>query len=141
MSTVTVRTGDQLYVQHIESTGHRWMADEPERLGGADKGPSPYQLLLSSLGACTTITTQMYARRKGWPLESMEVELEHQRVHARDCDECESAEGFIGRIDIKISFVGDLSDEQKGRLFEISGKCPVKRTLLGEILIKPQLAT
>ena len=71
MSTVTVKTGDELYVQHIESRGHQWIADEPEQVGGKDTGPTPYQLLLSALGACTTITTQMYAQRKGWPLESM----------------------------------------------------------------------
>jgi putative redox protein len=83
----------------------------------------------------------MYARRKKWPLESMTVELEHSRVHARDCEACESDEGFVDWIDMSVTLSGELSEEQRTRLFEISGRCPVKRTLQGEVLIQPRLVS
>ena len=83
MAQVVVGWGERPFTQEIEAGGHRWRADEPQKLGGQDQGPNPYQLLLSALGACTCITLQMYAGRKGWPLEKVRVELDHQRLVAR----------------------------------------------------------
>ncbi len=140
MSIVTVRSGSRPYRQSITGGGHSWSADEPRELGGDDTGPTPYHLLLSALGACTTITLQMYASRKGWPLDSVDVVLEHHRVHARDCRDCETKEGHISEIDMELTFRGDLSAQQKDRLLEIAGKCPVKKTLQGEVKIHSRLA-
>ena len=86
------------FVQEVRAGGHVVVADEPEALGGDDLGPSPYQLLLASLGSCTAMTVRMYADRKGWPLQRVKVYLSHDKVHARDCEECESRAGRIDRI-------------------------------------------
>lgn len=140
MSEVVVKSGSQLYVQEIESDGLRWRADEPVEAGGQGSGPSPYGLLLSALGACTSMTLQMYASRKQWPLSGVEVRLAHRRTHAKDCSDCESKEGFIAEIDLTLTVRGDLTGEQRARLLEIAGKCPVKRTLEGEIKIRSKLS-
>ena len=112
------------------------VADEPADAGGEDRGPGPYELLLGALGACTAMTLQMYARKKGWPLERVEVRLRHSRIHAEDCDECETKEGFLDEIQKDITVVGPLSDEQRQRLLEIADKCPVNQTLTHEVRIK-----
>ncbi len=114
----------------LNTDRHALLADEPAGVGDG-LGPDPYELLLSALGACTTMTVQMYARRKGWDLTAVRAELVHERVHASDCEECEEKEGYIERIRVKLAFEGDLDDEQRARLREIAGKCPVRRTLLG----------
>ncbi|MBI1358067.1 MAG: OsmC family peroxiredoxin [Acidobacteria bacterium] len=114
----------------LNTEDHAILADEPEEIGDG-LGPDPYELLLSALGACTTMTVQMYARKKGWDLQSMRAELVHERIHASDCNECEETEGYIERIRVKLAFEGELDDEQRARLKEIAGKCPVRRTLLG----------
>ncbi|MFN2512250.1 MAG: OsmC family protein [Pyrinomonadaceae bacterium] len=104
--------------------------------GGEDAGPDPYTLLLGALGSCISMTTMLYARRKRWPLERVTVRLRQQRIHAKDCEECErTQDGFVHRIERAISFEGDLNDEQRQRLHEISHKCPVHRTLTSEIVI------
>lgn len=140
MSQVRVKSGREFYLQEISSRDHTWPADEPEDRGGTDVGPTPYEMLLGALGACTTITVQMYARRKGWDLKGITVDLEHRRIHAADCADCQSKEGFISRIDTRVSFQGELSQEQKERLFEIAGRCPVKKTLEGEVVIRSELS-
>ena len=122
--------------QEIKAGSHKLYADEPIEAGGSDSGPDPYSLLLASLGACTSMTLQLYARRKGWPLEKVEVRLRNERIHARDCEECASEEGMITRIERYISLTGPLSEEQTARLLEIAQKCPVHRTLTAEISIK-----
>ena len=107
----------------------RWYA------GGDDGGPTPYQLLLAALGACISMTVSLYAKRKGWPLEGVEVLLRHDKIHAADCAECETREGKIDRIVKDVRLDGALDDEQRSRLLEIAGRCPVSRTLASEIRI------
>ena len=121
--------------QKIIGGAHTLIADEPREAGGSDAGPDPYQLLLASLGACTAMTLQIYARRKEWPLEKVEVRLRHSRVHAEDCEICETKRGSVDRIERQISLSGQLSQEQRERLLEIAARCPVHRTLTSEISI------
>jgi len=121
--------------QEISVGAHRLIADEPREAGGSDAGPDPYSLLLASLGACTAMTLQIYARRKEWPLERVEVRLRHSRIHAEDCEVCETRRGSVDRIERQISLSGQLSEEQRGRLLEIAARCPVHRTLTSEISI------
>jgi putative redox protein len=122
--------------QEIRTGRHKIIADEPLEAGGTDEGPGPYELLLGALGACTAMTLQIYARRKQWPLEKVEVSLSHDRIYAQDCAECLTKEGKITRIERYISLTGELSDEQKSRLLEIAQRCPIHRTLTSEISIK-----
>ena len=126
--------------QQINAGKHTLIADEPLEAGGSDAGPDPYSLLLGALGACTAMTLQLYARRKNWPLENVEVRLTHSRIHAEDCAECATKQGNVGRIERRIALSGPLSDEQKTRLLEIAQHCPVHRTLRSEISIKDYLA-
>lgn len=132
---VTVRTGESLYTE-ISANGHTMVADEPVSLGGTDEGPNPYDYLIGALGACTAMTVRMYADRKGWPLESATVHLKHEKIHARDCEECETENGKIDRIGMDIELAGPLEDEQKTKLLEIAEKCPVHRTLDSETVIE-----
>ena len=125
--------------QEIRAGRHLLIADEPLAAGGTDEGPGPYELLLAALGACTSMTLQIYARRKQWPLERVEVSLRHDRVYGQDCEDCVTKEGKITRIERYISLTGELSDEQKGRLLEIAQRCPIHRTLTSEISIKDYL--
>lgn len=132
---VVVRGGREPYRVTVGSDDHVWIADEPESVGGKNAGPDPYELLLSSLGACKAITVRMYADRKGWPLHETRIRLAHSRIHTEDCEECETAEGKVDRIEVDVDVRGPLSDGQREKLLEISGKCPVHRTLDGEIEI------
>lgn len=126
-------------LQKIRARNHVFSSDEPLDKGGSDLGPNPYDLLLASLGSCTSMTLKMYAGRKEWPLEAVRVTLGHGRVHAEDCRNCESKSGMIDVIEKKIELEGDLSDEQRERLLEISARCPVHRTLINEINIRSEL--
>ena len=139
MAGVIVRGGATGLAQEIEAGRHRLTADEPVAAGGTDAGPSPYDLLLAALGACTSMTISMYARRKGWPLEAVTVRLQHARIHAQDCAECETREGMLDRIEREISLVGALDAAQRERLLEIANRCPVHRTLVSEIDIRTRL--
>jgi putative redox protein len=122
--------------QQITAGAHTLIADEPREAGGSDAGPDPYSFLLAALGACTAITLQIYARRKKWPLEKVEVSLRHSRIHAEDCGDCATTQGKIDQIERYISLGGLLSGEQKARLLEIAQRCPVHKTLTSEISIK-----
>jgi uncharacterized OsmC-like protein len=125
--------------QAIDAGAHTFYADEPADVGGDDAGPNPYELLLGALGACTSMTVLMYARRKGWPLEDVEVRLSHRRDYARDCEECADKDTRIDLIERRITLKGDLDESQRLRLLEIAEKCPVHRTLTGEIKVEDTL--
>ncbi len=135
---VVVRTGEGLRTE-MEAGGHTVIADEPEGLGGTDAGPTPYDLLLAALGGCTAMTLRMYADRKGWPLESVTVRISQDRIHAKDCEECETEEGRIDRIGREVELEGALDERQRRRLLEIADMCPVHRTLMGEVLVENSL--
>jgi putative redox protein len=137
--TVTVaESGTGTYSQDIIAGGHRLIADEPRPFGD-DAGPSPYDLLLSALGACTSMTVRMYADKKGLPLEQVRVSLRHSRIHARDCAECETKEGMIDHIDRDIELVGDLDEDQREKLLAIAERCPVHRTLTSAVHVSTSL--
>ena len=128
------------FEQSVVAGKHRYLADEPVSVGGNGSGPSPYEYLLAGLGACTSMTIRLYADLKKIPLERVSVLLKHDKIHAVDCEECETKEGKIDRIDREIRLEGELSAEQRAKLFEIADKCPVHRTLHSEISIKTRAA-
>ena len=134
-------SGEGIYTQMIEANGHRLRADEPEDQGGDDHGPSPYDLLLASLGACTAMTLRMYANQKQWPLDRVTVTLRHAKIHAEDCAACETRSGWLDRIERNIHLDGSLTPEQRQRMMEIADKCPIHRTLHSEVLVVSQLVT
>ena len=125
--------------QEIRAGGHGLTADEPENAGGTDTGPTPYGLLLAALGACTSMTLRLYAARKGWEIGPIAVALRHGKIHAEDCANCETKEGRIDRIERVIGIAGTADPEQHARLLEIADKCPVHRTLTGEVDIRTHL--
>ncbi|HZL84024.1 MAG TPA: OsmC family protein [Candidatus Krumholzibacteria bacterium] len=115
--------------------GHSILLDEPKQSGGDGKGMNPYELLLSALGGCIAMTLRIYARHKGWPLEDVRVVLSHDKIHAKDCAECEHEDGMLDLIRRKVEITGPLTDEQRLRLQEIALRCPVHRTLTGTLEI------
>jgi uncharacterized OsmC-like protein len=131
--TVVVRGNAAGFTQKIHAGAHEFQVDEPTSAGGADSGPSPYDLLLGALGACTSMTAGLYARRKGWPLEEVTVTLRHSKVHAADCADCDTKERMLDQIERDIHFTGPLTDEQRSRLLDITNKCPLHRTLTSGI--------
>ncbi len=127
------------YRTDVTAGRHTLVSDEPASVGGDDAGPTPYDLLLSALGSCTGMTLRMYADRKDWPLEEVTVRLTHEKIHAEDCDHCDTDEGKVDRIDREVELEGDLSEDQRRRLLEIANKCPVHRTLHSEVDVRSQL--
>ncbi len=136
---VTVQGPRSGFAQQIQVGPHELAADEPTSLGGTDTGPNPYDLLLAALGACTSMTLRMYADRKEWPLEGIQVQLNHEKIHAQDCADCETEKGRVDRIVRHIELTGPLDKEQREKLLEIANKCPVHRTLQSEINIISRL--
>ncbi len=127
-----------LFTQDIFSQDHQLVADEPVSHKGDNLGMNPYQLLLSALGACTSMTLKMYAEHKGLDLKGVEVLLSHEKIHAEDCDGCETKKGKVDQITKLIKVTGDFTEEQKQRFYEIAERCPVNKTLLSEVSIKSQ---
>lgn len=128
-NTVLVKVGSETLTADVQAGRHTWFVDEPASVGGQDRGPTPYDLLLAALGACTAITLRLYATRKKWPLEGIEVRLRHGRVHVQDCEHCEEAGQLLEQVDKELRLMGPLSAEQRQRLETVSSKCPVQKTL------------
>jgi putative redox protein len=133
---VIVRGNAREFLQEIVSGKHHLRADEPVAYGGTDAAPGPYDYLLTALGVCTSMTIGLYARKTRMPLEHITVSLRHSRVHAKDCEACETKEGMLDRIDLDIELTGSLTDDQHSRLMAVAAKCPVHRTLESEIDIR-----
>ncbi|MGI8655959.1 MAG: OsmC family protein [Pyrinomonadaceae bacterium] len=137
MNEVTVTSLKNLQNEVTYGDGRTFVIDEPASVGGEGAGPDPYSLILAALGGCTSMTVMMYARRKEWKLERVSVKLSQQRIHAKDCHDCDTeTDGFIQRIERKVTLEGDLSEEQRKRLMEISRLCPVHKMLTSHIVIK-----
>lgn len=127
------------FYTEVYANGHRLTADEPIKYGGSNLGPSPYDLLASALSACTSMTIRMYIDRKKWPLESVIVTTTHKKIHAKDCEECETDKGKVDVFERDIELIGSLTEEQKEKCLEIADKCPVHRTLHSDILVHTKL--
>lgn len=136
---VIVRGAADGFAQEITAGAHYLRSDEPASAGGTDSGPTPYDLLLASLGSCTSMTMAMYARRKRWPLERVTVSLRHFRVHGEDCAGCETHEAKLTVIERSIALDGALSEGQRARLLEIAERCPVHLTLSSRIEIRTRV--
>lgn len=133
-------TDPESFTQDVSADGHHLLADEPPSYGGDYLGPTPYQLVSAGLGACTSMTIRMYAKRKGIALEHVEVDISHSKIHAQDCDSCEQQDGKVDQFTRSIKLSGDLSDEQREALLKIADRCPVHRSLESEINIQTNLA-
>ena len=147
MSTTTMRPeavqvdekGPGKFSLEIAAGPHRLVADEPHEVGGDDTGPRPHEFVLAGLGACTAMTLRLYADRKGMPLKHVSVRLTHRKIDAKNCPDCVTTEGQVEEMTREIVLTGDLDDEARRRLLEIADKCPVHRTLTGEIKIRTSL--
>jgi putative redox protein len=138
---VVEEVGDGKFAQVVSVGGrHVLSSDEPVSQGGTDSGPNPYEFLLAALGSCTSMTLRMYADHKGLALDKVRVSLSHAKVHAKDCADCDSTEGKVDVIERDIAVSGDLDEKTRARLIEIADKCPVHRTLHGEIKVRTRLA-
>jgi uncharacterized OsmC-like protein/alpha/beta superfamily hydrolase len=138
-SVVVDEAHEGKFTQHVRIGSHRLIADEPIAYGGTNTGPSPYDLLLAGLGACSSMTVRLYADMKKLPLEHVRVRLKHEKVHATDCADCESKDQKIDRIDREIELEGALDDAQRTRLLEIANRCPVHRTLESKVWVETRL--
>lgn len=137
---IVARTGKKGYQTEIQINEHSLVADEPIAVGGANTGPTPYGLLVAALGACTSMTLRMYADRKEWPVDAIAVRLKHEKIHASDCQQCDSKKnGKIDHIEREIELFGELDENQRKRLLEIADKCPVHRTLGSQTIIESRL--
>jgi len=137
---VVVRGSARDFQQEVTTGKHHLIADEPVSVGGGGAGPDPYDFLLTALGTCTSMTIGFYARRNRLPLEHITVSLSHSRIYAADCEECETKEGMLDRIDVEVELTGALSAEQHAKLMEVASRCPVHRTLTSEINIRLRAA-
>jgi putative redox protein len=120
----------------IEAGPHHLVADEPLSAGGTAEGPTPYDFLAAGLGACTSMTLHFYAKRERIPLEGVELEILNDRMHAKDCVDCETTSGYIHRFDVRLRLLGELSQAQREQLLSIAKRCPVYKTLTSEIRIE-----
>lgn len=132
--SVVAHIGNEGYTTQLQAGRHALTADEPTQVGGNDLGPTPYDLLSAALGACTAMTMKMYAERKGWDLQGAYVRVDHDKIHVQDCEACDKSNtNKVDRFQREIELVGALDPEQRTRLLEIADKCPVHRTLQGEV--------
>jgi putative redox protein len=138
MQPVIVRSADSLR-NDIEAGPHRMIADEPASAGGTELGPTPYDFLAAALGTCTSMTLRVVAKRENIPLEGVEITVESDRMHAKDCADCLNTTGYIHRFSVAIKLVGNLTPEQRERMLEVAGRCPVNKTLRSEIRIDERL--
>lgn len=135
---VSVNSGALRFVQNICVGSHAMQSDEASENGGNDVGPDPHELLLAALGACASTTVQMYAERKHWPIHGVHVHLAYAKVLAEDGSDAKAT--MVNGIEMEISFSGDLSDDQRRRLFEIAERCPIHRVLSSPVRIDTKLA-
>ena len=133
---VTVRGDAKSFLQEITGGKHKLTADEPVVVGGSGAGLDPYDYLMAALGACTSMTVGLFARRKKYPLEKITVSLRHSRIYAKDCEECMTKEGMLDRIDVDLELTGTLTSEQRADLMKAAANCPVHKTLTHEINIR-----
>lgn len=138
-TVIACESGEGRYALDLFAGPHRLRADEPREAGGDDTGPSPYELLSAALASCTAMTLRMYAERKGWRVGRIHVAVRHEKIHARDCAECETRVGRIDRFERVVEIEGELPQVQRERLLEIADRCPVHRTLTGEVRIETRL--
>jgi len=136
---IVTRTAGSGYRTEIDAAGFLLTADEPASVGGTAAGPTPYDLLVAALGACTGMTLRMYAARKGWPLEEVTVALHEPRTHAADCEQCERPDARITRLDREITLRGPLDDAQRARLMHIAEQCPVHKSLASAFQVETRL--
>jgi putative redox protein len=136
---VWVEETGQGLINRILTHRHELYADEPEDIGGQDIAPDPYALLLSALGACTSMTLRLYAKHKQLPLQHVRVRLRHSKKYAEDCGDCDDKKAMLDHIEREIELTGDLSKAQRERLLEIANKCPVHKTLTSKIKIDSKL--
>lgn len=127
------------YTNEVRVGRHTMQADEPVDVGGTDAGPMPHDFVLAGLGACTSMTVRMYAERKGIPLKRVSVRLSYRKMKAADCPDCVTKEGEVTEMTRDVTLEGDLTPEQRDRLIEIANKCPVHKTLVGEIKVRTHL--
>jgi len=140
MGTPVIVRNHGTFRTEIEAGSHNIVADEPKTAGGNDEGPTPYDLLASALGACTSMTLHYYAKREKIPLEGVEAVITNDRMYAKDCADCVTTNGYIHRFDVKLKLLGDLTPEQREALLSIARRCPVYKTLTSEIRIEESLA-
>ena len=138
--TVLVYEHNKQFTREVFTEQHRFISDEPVKMGGADLGANPYELLLAALGSCTSMTLRMYANHKHLDLADIKVELNHSRVHAKDCETCDNQSAQIDKVERVITLTGQLSETQRQRLMEIANQCPVHKTLQNKIVIETKLA-
>ncbi|HJW94368.1 MAG TPA: OsmC family protein [Thermoanaerobaculia bacterium] len=141
MATPVIVRNHGTFRTEIEAGPHTFIADEPKSAGGNDEGPTPYDLLASALGACTSMTLHFYAKREGIPLEGVEAVITNDRMYAKDCADCATAAGYIHRFDVKLKLLGELTQEQREKLLGIARRCPVYKTLTSEIRIEEALVS
>lgn len=137
---VVARIGRDRFRTEILANGHTLVTDEPASVGGTNLGPSPYDLLVAALGACTAMTLRMYADHKGWALDAAVVRLHHRKVHKKDCEACDDRKAKVDHVERTLELSGDLDDAQRARLLEVANRCPVHRTLEGEVEVSTTLA-
>ncbi len=133
---VVVSGGGHTFLQEISAGIHRFQADEPAGVGGTDAAPDPYDYLMASLGACTSMMVGLQARKRKWPLDKINVALAHSRIHARDCEECLTKDGMIDRIEVTVELTGPLSSEQRGELMKTAANCPIHGALTHEVNVR-----